>query len=298
MLNVQTNVASMAVTRALNMNTLNMSRSVERLSSGYRLNKAGDDAAGQSIVDGLTAEVEGIGKARQNALDGISMTQMMDGALGIIQDNVLRIRELMVQGLNGTNGVDELDALQREINERITIIDDIADVTTFNGIELLKTTTADVTLQTGANTGETSTLTLTGATGFEIDITATTAGSMNAGAIAIDTIKLDGSSVASQDGSVTGTTGSAGTLAHLDTILGNVNRMRSTAGAFQNSLESKLEYLAIAEENVASSRSRIRDLDVAKESSNLVKNQILQQASASMLAQANATPNIALSLIP
>jgi len=97
---------------------------------------------------------------------------------------------------------------------------------------------------------------------------------------------------------VTGTTGSAGTLAHLDTILGNVNRMRSTAGAFQNSLESKLEYLAIAEENVASSRSRIRDLDVAKESSNLVKNQILQQASASMLAQANATPNIALSLIP
>ena len=298
MLNVQTNVASMAVTRALNMNTLNMSRSVERLSSGYRINKAGDDAAGQSIVDGLTAEVEGIGKARQNALDGVSMVQMMDGALGIIQDNVLRIRELMVQGLNGTNGVDELDALQREINERVTIIDDIADVTTFNGIELLKTTTADITLQTGANTGETSTLTLTGATGFEIDITATTAGSMNAGAIAIDTIKLDGGSVASQDGSVTGTTGSAGTLAHIDTILGNVNRMRSTAGAFQNSLESKLEYLAIAEENVASSRSRIRDLDVAKESSNLVKNQILQQASASMLAQANATPNIALSLIP
>jgi len=292
MLNVQTNVASMAVSRVLNMNTLNMSRSVERLSSGYRLNKAGDDAAGQSIVDGLTAELEGIGKARQNALDGVSMTQMMDGALGIIQDNLLRIRELKVQSLNGTNGADELTAMQREIDDRITTIDDIAVATTFNGISLLRngtSTSDDVVLQTGANATETTTLNLarTAAdTGINIQTNAAAGdGQLSEGAVALSTIDVTAATPVV-------------TLAQLDTMVGNVNRMRSYVGAFQNSLESKLEYLAVAEENVASSRSRIRDLDVAKESSNLVKNQILQQASASMLAQANSTPSIALSLIP
>jgi len=319
---VNTNTQSIFAQRALRKNTAGLQRNIEHLSTGYRINRAADDAAGLSIANKLTTTIKGLDKAKQNAGDGISLIQTSEGGLQIIQENLQRIRELVVQGVNGTNGTSEKDALQREINERIRVIDDIAKTTKFNGISLLVGNTSDVTLQTGANNGETTTLSIipggsttataaatTANTGIDIDIdldvdltdantTAdTTRGRLTEGittdGFALDKLLISGASVTSVDGTNT----VAATVGDIDTMIDNISRMRSYLGATQNALESKMEYMDVAMENAQSSRSRIQDVDVAYESSILVKNQILQQTASAMLAQANQTPQIALQLI-
>ncbi len=298
---INTNTAALNAQRSLFKNTMRLQKSVESLSSGYRLNNAGDDAAGLSIADKLKAEIEGLRKAKQNSLDGISMLQSMGGGLDAIQENLFRIRELLVQGANGTNGANEKDALQREINERITTINDIANTVKFNGQALLIAGTTK-TIQSGAYASETTSIVITpgaAATGIDIDVTATTgAGQLSEGSsVALDTIHISGAAVDSQDGSFTGT-GANGGLDDIDDMINNVNRMRSHLGAVQNSLESKISFLDLHAENVTASESRIRDLDIAAESSKMIKLQILQKASAAMLAQANGMTQIALDLIP
>ena len=293
---VNTNTSSLFAQRALGKNAFEMQKSIEKLSTGSRINRAGDDAAGLSISEGMTSDIKGFQKAKQNIGDGISLIQTAEGALSIVQDNVQRIRELVVQSSNGTNSADEKDAIQREINERVTTIDDIAKTTKFNGISIIKSAST-LSLQTGASNGETTSITLTAATGagIDIDVTATAVGGLGEGsAFALDTLHVGGS-VNSHDGT-TATTTSA--LTGLDEMLDNLSRMRSYLGAKQNSLESKSEYLDVAIENTSASRSRIKDVDVASESSNLLKHQILQQAAATMLTQANATPQLALNLLP
>ena len=134
---VNTNVQSVFAQRALGGNTFNLQKSIEKLSTGYRINRASDDAAGLSISEKLTSQIRGLEKAEQNIGDGISMVQTAEGALSIVQDNLQRIRELVVQASNGTNSDNELDAIQREINARIGTIDDISTDTEFNGLALL-----------------------------------------------------------------------------------------------------------------------------------------------------------------
>ena len=294
---VNTNVQSLFAQRALGSNAMHMQKSIEKLSTGLRINRAGDDAAGLSISEGLTSEIRGLEKAKQNAGDGISLVQTAEGALSIIQDNVQRIRELVVQATNGTNSSDEKDAIQREINERVTTIDDIAKATKFNGNALIKSA-SNVTLQTGSNNGETTSITLAGgstATGINIDIATTAAGSLGETSAFTLTALHVGGSINAHDGSTSTVTSSA--LTGVDHMIDNLSRMRSYLGAVQNSLESKTEYLNVAIENASSSRSRIRDVDVASESSALLKYQILQQSAATMLTQANSTPQIALNLL-
>lgn len=318
---VNTNTQSIFAQRALRKNTSGLKTNIEHLSTGYRINRAADDAAGLSIANKLTTRIKGLEKAKQNSGDGISLIQTAEGGLAVIQENLQRIRELVVQGVNGTNGSSEKDALQREINERIRTIDDIAKATNFNGISLLVGNTADVTLQTGANNGETTSLVMipggsttataaatTANTGIDIDIdldidltnadtTAdTTRGRITEGittdGFAVDKLQISGASVDSVSG-----TNIAATVGDIDTMIDNISRMRSYIGATQNALESKMEYIDIAMENASASRSRIQDVDVAYESSILVKNQILQQTASAMLAQANQTPQVALQLI-
>ncbi len=306
---VNTNTQSLFAQRALRINTSNLKSNIERLSTGLRINRAADDAAGLSISNKLTTSIRGLDKASQNAGDGISLIQTAEGGLGVIQENLQRIRELVVQGSNGTNGASELDALQREINERIRIINDIASATKFNNQALL-VGASDKVLQTGANSNETTTIELTANstanTGIDIDIsyvraTGTTEyGELNEGTatgFALDRMQLSGATVPSLNYS-SHTTNVAASVSDIDTMIDNVSRMRSYLGAIQNSLESKIDYLDVARENAESSRSRIQDVDVAKESSILVKNQILQQTASAMLAQANAQPQIALQLLP
>ncbi len=294
---VNTNTQSLFAQRALGNNAMHMQKSIEKLSTGLRINRAGDDAAGLSISEGLTSEIRGLQKAKQNAGDGISLVQTAEGALSIVQDNLQRIRELVVQATNGTNSSAEKDAIQREINERVTTIEDIANGTKFNGVAVIKGATTK-SLQTGANNGETTSIVLAGATaaGIHIDIDTTSAGSLGESAtFALSALHVGGT-VNAQDGTTSTVTTTI--LTGVDQMIDNLSRMRSYLGAVQNSLESKTEYLDVAIENSSASRSRIRDVDVASESSNLLKHQILQQAAATMLTQANATPQLALNLLP
>jgi flagellin len=295
---VNTNTSSLFAQRALGKNAFEMQRSIEKLSTGSRINRAGDDAAGLSISEGMTSDIRGFQKAKQNVGDGISLLQTAEGALSIVNDNLQRVRELYVQAVNGTNGNDEKDAIQREINERVQTITDLASQVKFNGTALLGGA-ADFTLQTGANNSETTTLDFaSGATadGVNVSVSVTTAGSIGEGAIALNSLHVGGSGNVTAKN--TSTTSLTGDLDDLDAMITNVSRMRSYIGAKQNSLESKSDYLDVAIENSSAARSRIKDVDVASESSVLLKNQILQQAAATMLTQANATPQLALNLLP
>ena len=314
MISINTNTQSLFAQRALGSNTFDLQKSIERLSTGYRINRAGDDAAGLSIAQGLTSDIRGTQMAKRNVGDGISAIQTAEGAIAVIQDNMQRIRELVIQGINGTNSSDEADALQREINERVNTIDEIAQATKFNGLTLLydnNAATANISLQTGTNDGDTTAVTLrrgvTANTGIEIDITqlrtggaVTDAGSIVEGTAASFVLHgihlgVTGMGVDSAGGV---TSNNTATVSDIDQVVDNLSRMRSYLGAVQNSLESKSEYLDISAENASASLSRIQDVDVASESSNLVRNQILQQTAGAMLAQANNSPQIALSLLP
>ena len=294
---INTNTQSIFAQRSLSKNTMGLQRSIEKLSTGFRINRAADDAAGLSISEKLTSQIRGLEKAEQNIGDGISMVQTAEGALGVIQDNLQRVRELIVQANNGTNSENELAAIQREVNARVNTIGDITTSTEFNGISLLDpggtTPAGNVTLQTGADQGQTTAVNF-GNMDTRID-QAAGAGRISENAVALNTIAAGSTTVNTVAG---GGAGTATSLDDIDDMLDNVSRMRSELGAAQNSLESQSEYLNVARENALASRSRIRDVDVAKESSNMVKNQILQQSAAAMLTQANSTPQLALNLLP
>ena len=296
---VNTNTQSIFAQRALRQNTSMVQKSIEKLSTGSRINRAGDDAAGLSIAQKATTLINGMDQARRNIGDGISMISTIDGALGVVQDNLQRIRELTVQASNGTNGPDEKDAIQREINERIISINEMGKNATFNNVSLLQNT-ADITLQSGPSDGNQLVLkTKSGAsasTGFYIDYNSTSSGSLGEGSIALSTFSIGSTNVKAVDTSTTTLTTSA--LTKLDTMIRNVSRMRSQSGAYENALNSNMDYLDRYSEGLQGARSRVQDVDVAAESAQTSRAQILQQSAAAMLSQANATPQIALNLLP
>jgi flagellin len=295
---INTNTQSLFAQRALKLSTKMVGSSIERLSTGSRINRAGDDAAGLSIAQKATTLIRGMDQAQRNIGDGVAMISTIDGALGVVQDNLQRIRELTVQAANGTNGTDERDAIQREINERITAINDMGANATFNGVSLLRSTT-DITLQNGPNDGNTLVLRTAAGTvanaGFFIDFTSTGSGSLGEDAIALSTFNIGSSTVKSLSGTTVTTTRA---LSRLETMIKNVSRMRSQGGAYENALGSSMDYLDRYSESLQGARSRVQDVDVAAESAQTTRAQILQQSAAAMLGQANATPQLALNLLP
>jgi flagellin len=297
---INTNTQSLFAQRALRKNTATMKASLEKLSTGSRINRAGDDAAGLSISQKSTTLIRGMDQAQRNIGDGLAMISTIDGALGVVQDNLQRIRELTVQAINGTNGSDEKDAIQREINERITAINDMGANATFNGVSLLRST-LDITLQNGANDGNQLILQTAAGTvanrGFFIDFTSTGSGSLGEGAIALSTFTIGSANVKTLSGT-TSATATTTALSKLDAMIKNVSRMRSQGGAYENALGSSMEYLDRYSESLQSARSRVQDVDVASESAEFTKGQILQQTAAAMLGQANASPQLALNLLP
>ena len=293
---VNTNIQSIFGQRALAKNTRALQRDTEKLSTGYRINRSADDAAGLSIVTRMSSQIRGVEQAVKNISDGISMVQTAEGSLSIIQENMQRIRELVVQAANGTNSENELAAMQREANARVQTISDITAETEFNGIYMLDPGAAVpagvITLQSGANQGDTTTV------DFNTKVTRidqTGAGSIGFGAVAVETIALGSTTVNTHAGGAAGTRTS---LDDIDTMVDNVSMMRSELGATQNALETKREFLDVLRNRSMASRSRILDADIAKVSSNFVKNQILQQSAAAVLTQANSAPQIALNLLP
>ena len=282
---VNNNIASLIAQRNLSNNSSNLVKSIERLSSGYRINRASDDAAGLSISENLRGQIRGNTQAISNIQDGINMLQIAESSLSVINENIQRVRELCVQAANDTNSSVERGAILCEVNARLEDINRIAKASKFNNVNLLDGT-ASAVLQVGADS-ELSTNTI----------------SIQNNVLARATVSCIGTSV-SPTGialNVTGSTWSSnGIRLYLDTLdaaLSDITTRRSNLGAYQNRLESALENLTAMNENIQNAESRIRDLDVAKETANMTKYQILQQASATVLAQANTLPQVALKLL-
>jgi len=265
---INTNIASLNAQRNLNHSQGALQTSLQRLSSGMRVNSAKDDAAGMAIASRMESQIRGLNQAVRNASDGISLAQTAEGALGAIQANMARMRELAVQGANATSNSDiaSIDAEFTQLNaENSRII----SATTFNGIALLSAPLSQ-TFQVGANSSA----------GVD-DITITTAA-----AIAPTSTTLGATSVTAQ-----------AELTKLDTDIAAVATMRATYGSIQSRFESVISNLQIAAENQTAARSRIMDADYAAETASLTRAQILQQAGTAMLAQANQSPNTVLTLL-
>lgn len=273
---INTNVMSLNAQRNLSTNSASLATTIQRLSSGLRINSAKDDAAGLAIAQRMTTQVRGMEQAARNANDGISLAQTAEGALQEISNNLQRIRELAVQAANGTNSNEDKAALQKEVQQLKDEISRVVENTKFNGIHLLNTSGTVISIQVGANDTDHD----------KIDVT-------------LNDIKTALSGITSSSFSVEAMTAGSGAsnLSALDTALQSVNEARADLGAIQNRFSSAIANLQVSAENMAASRSRIQDADYAKETAELTRNQILQQAGTAMLAQAKAIPQNVLSLL-
>jgi len=276
-LRINTNVAGLKTTRILRNSTVALNKSLERLSSGLRINTAGDDAAGLAIAEGFRSVNLAAAVSQRNAQDGINLVQTTEGALGETVNILQRIRELAVQSANGTNSVQNRLDLQLEVDELIDQVDSIANNTEFNGLFPLSTA-VNLTLQVGARASNTINVSFATA--------ATAAGLGISGLLISDPLDL-----------ATGQANAQAALATIDTALTTVNQQRSTLGAIQNRLEFTITTLQIQEENSKASESAIRDADIARETISFTRNQILVSSGTAVLAQANIVPQTALQLL-
>jgi flagellin len=272
---INTNINSLTAQRALSMSQGSLATSMQRLSSGMRVNSAKDDAAGLAIADRMSTQVRGMNVAIRNANDAISLAQTAEGALGKIGDAFQRMRELAVQSANGTNTSVDRDNLQAEFKELQAEVTRLGKDTRFNGQQVL--TGATATFQVGANQGET------------IDIV-----SLN-----ITDPSSKSSTASSATISISGTNASQSNLAldAIDQALSEITTQRATYGAAQNRFDSVIANLQVAAENQSAARGRIMDADFAQETANLSRAQILQQAGNAMVAQANQMPQQVLKLL-
>jgi flagellin len=267
---INTNVASLNAQRNLGNSQSSLNTSMERLSSGLRINSASDDAAGLGISDRMTSQIRGLNQAVRNANDGISLAQTAEGALQESTNILQRMRELSVQSANDTNSSEDRASLDAEINQLVEELDRIADTTTFNGRGLLNGSTANAVFHVGAYAGESISMTITSA---------------GAAALGVDAVTVTTQSGANQ------------AISTIDAAIQDIDTIRGDLGAVQNRFESTIANLSNVSENVSAARSRILDADIAEETSNMTTQNILQQAGVSVLAQANQSPQLALSLL-
>ncbi len=376
---INTNVMSLNAQRNLNMSQGSLAVSLQRLSSGMRINSAKDDAAGMAITERFTSQIRGLDQASRNANDGISLAQTAEGALVEVTNNLQRVRELAVQASNATNSQSDRDALQLEVGQALQEIDRVANQTKFNGVALLDGSFSGAVFQVGANAGETISV----ASIADVNIAALGSVTQSQTSVAVSAITAPGTSIAaggievngvdigaigaagsaleragqlvnaintvstasgvgatynastneiiltgSGNIAVTGTlndatiggltnataatastttgittlsvssyTGAQLAIQQMDSALTQVNTARGNLGALQNRFTSVVASLTATSENLSASRGRIQDADFAKETANLTRAQILQQAGTAMLAQANAVPQNVLSLL-
>jgi flagellin len=277
-LSILTNTSSLTAQRNLSQTGRALSANFGRLSSGQRINNAGDDAAGLAISERMKSQIRSMSQAERNSNDGISLLQTAEGALNENSGILIRMRELGMQSANGTLGQGERDALQTEFSQLTSEIGRIANVTQFNGRNLLDGSTAAFTFQVGINTT---------AGQDTIDATMQTMTAGNYGAGGTDLTGLDVSTV----------TGATAALTALDTSISDTSTARANLGATQNRLQVTVTNLQSARENLSAANSRIRDVDVAEESAAMTRNNILSQAGMAVLSQANQLPSMALSLL-
>ncbi len=274
-LRITTNIAAINAHRNLRGSQMEMEKSLSRLSSGYRINQASDDAAGLAISESLRAQIRGLRKASQNSLDGISLVQVAEGGLNEISNILIRLREVAIQAASDTVGDTERKFIDVEYQQLKSEIQRITEVTTFNGTDLLNGTGGIMDIQVGIQNDP-----------FKDRIT------FNAGAAnsSLESLGIAAESAATK-------IQAQQSLAAVDDAIVSVNAIRANFGALQNRLNSTINNLAISDENYSAANSRIRDTDVARESSELMRNQILVQAGVSVMHQANNIQQMALKLL-
>jgi flagellin len=272
---INTNIASLNAQRNLNTSQTSLATSMQRLSSGLRVNSAKDDAAGLAIAERMSSQVRGMNVAIRNANDAISLAQTAEGAIGKVADMLQRMRELAVQSANATNGTSDRLSLDQEFQALADEVDRTLTTTRFNGLSILATNAGTPQVfQVGANAGETITVT---------------------------TARLDNhttvQSVTSATSAISSVASASAALSNIDAALDLLNSERATYGAAQNRFEAVISNLQVASENQSAARSRIMDADFAAETANLSRAQILQQAGTAMVAQANQLPQQVLQLL-
>lgn len=308
---INTNTLSLMTQNNLGKSQSSLGTSIERLSSGLRINSAKDDAAGQAIANRFTSNINGLGVAARNANDGISLSQTAEGALSEINNNLQRVRDLTVQAQNSSNSSSDVDSIQAEVNQRMEEINRVTSQTDFNGIKVLNTGSGDstYTFQVGAKDGETIGIELSSSDSYNLAAAGLSGGTelntramdasgdvVNGSARTTEAVGFDvlkGAVSGGASGSADGTT----PLADLDKAIRAVDSQRSLLGASQNRFESTITNLNNTVNNLSAARSRIQDSDYATEVSNMTRSQILQQAGSSVLSQANQVPNTMLSLL-
>ncbi|KUJ71045.1 flagellin [Thiomicrospira sp. WB1] len=270
---INTNMAALNANRILDKTSVEQSTAMERLTSGQRINSAADDAAGLAVATGMTSQIRGTEQAIRNANDGMAMIQTVDGATEEVVGMMQRMRELAVQSMNGTYNAENRTQMDEEFTQLQNEIDRIAKTTKFNETSLMNGSNAAISLHVGWETGADNKITVS-LEGFSL-------GSLNTStAVAID----DAGSASNA-------------ITQIDADLSNINTFRAKWGALQNRLESTVSNLANVNENMNSARSQIQDADFARESANLARTQVLQQAGMSMLSQANQQSQNVLSLL-
>ena len=282
---INTNLNSLNAQRSLNSSQMSLATSMQRLSSGLRVNSAKDDAAGLAIAERMNAQVRGMNAAVRNANDGISLAQTAEGSLGKVADALQRMRELSVQSANATNSNSDKDSLDKEFGELAKEIQRILNATTFNGKHVLGLEAGAMQFQVGANTTASDTIDVT-----TVDMTTdpgitVVAGTDNTGS---GRAVIDASAPLATIHTV---------MDNIDAALNNVNAQRATLGASQSRFDSVISNLQVSVENQTAARSRIMDADFAAETANLSRTQILQQAGTAMVAQANQMPQQVLKLL-
>ncbi|MGK5089947.1 flagellin [Bdellovibrionota bacterium FG-2] len=274
-LRIATNIQALASQRFLSQNNANQAKSLERLSSGQRINRAGDDAAGLAISEKLKANIRSMKQANRNANDGISMIQVAEGSMNEVSNILIRMRELSIQASSDTVGAPERTFIDKEVQHLKSEISRISNSTEFNGMKLLNGTSGKLDFQIGVNNNpDLDRLTYDSAQGM------TTLASLG----------IDGVSTLGKEHA-------QGNMEMLDTALQRLNENRAGLGALQNRLQSTINNLMNYRENLEGANSRIRDTDMAEETSELVKGNILTQANIAVLAQSNQNPQAALKLL-
>jgi len=269
---INNNIQALNTYNRLTINNEALSKSLEKLSSGMRINRAGDDAAGLAISEKMRGQIRGLNQAQRNAQDGISLIQTAEGALNEVHSILQRMRELAVQAANDTNTQDDRNALQLEVDQLIKEIDRIANNTEFNTLKIVSGSfeSASLIFHVGANSSQTIELTIS---------------AVNASAVGVS-----GVNISSQ-------TGADAAISTIDNGIKYVSELRAKLGAYQNRLEHTINNLGTSAENLTAAESRIRDVDMAKEMMVFTKNNILMQAATAMLAQANQLPQAVLQLL-
>ncbi len=274
-LRINTNVASLNAQRNLGSTRLNMTKALEKLSSGQRINRAGDDAAGLAISENLKAQIKGLGQAERNAEDGISLVQIAEGALGEVSNILIRLRELAVQAASDTIGGTERKFLNVEFEQLTSEVDRIANSTEFNRVPLLNGTGAVFDIQIGTRNDPISDRLTFDASSADVNVAAL---GLNLASVS-DKISAQNS------------------LTSIDQAIISVSGIRADFGALQNRLQSTINNVQVSIENLSAANSRVRDTDIAAETAELTKQNILMQAGTSVLSQANSSTNNALTLI-